>query len=123
MSEGATNQLAPAGRNVRRNVRRLREQHGYSYVELSERLAREGRSISTLGLSALERGERCVDIDDLVALAAVFDLGPEQLLQPPEDCGNCHGAPPLGFICMECDTTGLPARRRAGLGPTPEPAG
>lgn len=104
MSEGAKNPLGPAGHNARRNVQRLREQRRYSYVELSERLARTGRSIPVLGLSRLERGERRVDVDDLVALAAVFGLSPQQLLEPPAECENCHGAPPPGFICASCGT-------------------
>jgi hypothetical protein len=61
-----------------------------------------------LGLSAIDAGERHVDVDDLVALAAVFNLGVEELLQPPADCETCHGAPPTGFMCMECETSGLP---------------
>jgi hypothetical protein len=37
-------------------------------------------------------------------------MGVEELLQPPADCETCHGAPPPGFICMECETSGLPDR-------------
>lgn len=100
--------LGPAGNNVRRNVRRLREQRRWSYREVEERLSRAGRAISTLGLSAIDTGERTVDVDDLVALATVFDLSVEELLQPPADCATCHGAPPPGFMCMECETSAVP---------------
>lgn len=100
--------LGPAGNNVRRNVRRLREQHRWSYREVEERLSRAGRAISTLALSAIDTGERRVDVDDLVALATVFDLSVEKLLQPPADCDICHGAPPPGFMCMECETSAVP---------------
>lgn len=100
--------LGPAGNNVRRNVRRLRERRQWSYREVEERLAEAGRSIPVLELSAIDTGERHVDVDDLVALAAVFDLSVEKLLQPPADCGTCHGAPPPGFMCMECNTSELP---------------
>lgn len=100
--------LGPAGHNLRRNIRRLREQHQWSYREVEERLSRAGRIIPTLGLSAIDTGERHVDVDDLVALAAIFDLSVEELLQPPADCGTCHGAPPTGFMCMECETGRLP---------------
>lgn len=99
---------APAGRNVRRNVRRLREERRYSYGELSERLAEQGRHIPTVELGWLEAGERRVDVDDLLALAAVFGLEVGQLIEPPAECANCHGSPPPRFICMECETTGLP---------------
>ncbi|MGW6144432.1 helix-turn-helix domain-containing protein [Streptomyces sp. NPDC055140] len=110
MSEAAAYPLGPAGRNVRLNVRRLREELRYSYAELSERLARQGRHIHTVELGRLEAGERRVDVDDLLALAAVFGMEVGQLIEPPAECGNCQGAPPLGFICMECETTGLPTR-------------
>ncbi|MGW3144855.1 helix-turn-helix domain-containing protein [Streptomyces sp. NPDC001177] len=93
---------------MRRNIRRLREQRGWSYREVEERLARVGRAIPTVELSAIDAGERHVDVDDLVALAAVFDLSVEELLRPPADCETCHGAPPAGFMCMECETSGLP---------------
>jgi transcriptional regulator with XRE-family HTH domain len=110
MSETARGPRGPAGNNVRRNVRRLREQRRWSYREVEERLARVGRAIPVLAQSAIDAGERRVDVDDLVALAAVFGLTPRELLEPPEDCGTCHGAPPRGFMCMECETSGLPER-------------
>lgn len=100
--------LGSAGRNLRRNVRRLREQRCWSYREVEERLSRAGRAIPALGLSAIEAGERHADVDDLVALAAVFDLGVEELLEPPASCDTCHGAPPPGFMCMECETSAPP---------------
>ncbi|MEJ8671882.1 helix-turn-helix transcriptional regulator [Streptomyces sp. MS1.AVA.1] len=100
--------LGPAGRNLRRNIRRLREHRQWSYREAEARLSKAGRAISTLGLSAIESGERHVDVDDLVALAAVFDLGIEELLRPPAGCDTCHGAPPAGFMCLECETSALP---------------
>ncbi len=109
MSEVAS-PLGAAGHNVRRNIRRLREQHRWSYRDVEERLAQAGRAIPVLALSAIDTGERRVDVDDLVALAAVFNLGVEDLLQPPADCDTCHGAPPAGFMCMECDTSALPRR-------------
>lgn len=110
MSEPPRNPLGPAGRNAQRNIRRLREERRFSYAELAERLAGAGHRMDVLDLSALERGERRVDVDDLVALAAVFGRSLDQMLAPPAECENCHGAPPVGFICIRCETTGLPAR-------------
>lgn len=108
MSETSKGPLGPAGNNVRRNISRLREQRGWGYREVEERLSRVGRAISTLGLSAIDTGQRRVEVDDLVALAAVFELDVEELLRPPANCETCHGAPPTGFMCLECETSGLP---------------
>lgn len=111
MSGTPRSPLGPAGNNVRRNIRRLREQRHWSYRDVEERLARADRAIPSVELGWIDAGERRVDVDDLVALAAVFDLSVEELLLPPADCETCHGAPPAGFMCMECETSGLPARR------------
>lgn len=100
--------LGPAGRNVRINVRRLREERLWSYKDVADRLARAGRPIDTLELGDVDAGTRRVDVDDLVALAGVFSLSPAQLLEPPADCEQCHGAPPTGFICMRCEGASLP---------------
>lgn len=110
MSETARGPLGAAGNNLRRNIRRLREQRRWSYREVEERLAQAGRLITALAVSAIDSGERRVDVDDLVALATVFDVGIEELLQPPAGCETCHGAPPPGFMCLECETRRLPGR-------------
>jgi transcriptional regulator with XRE-family HTH domain len=97
--------LGSAGQQVAANVRRIREAHRLTYVELSQRLAEAGRSVAVLGLRRIERGERRVDVDDLIALADVFGVRPEALWEPPAECETCHGAPPPGFACTECGTT------------------
>jgi transcriptional regulator with XRE-family HTH domain len=51
---------------------------------LSRQLAEVGREIPPLGLRRIESGERRVDVDDLVALAVVFDVSPLALLLPTE---------------------------------------
>lgn len=82
--------LGPVGEALRHNIRRIREAHRLTYVELSERLAAAGRPIPVLGLRRVERGERRVDVDDLVALALVLDVSPALLLLPREEP---HGDP------------------------------
>lgn len=111
MRETSNGPLGPAGNNVRRNIRRLREQRLWSYREVEERLAQAGRAIPVLAQSAIDMGERHVDVDDLVAFAAVFGQDVEDLLRPPADCETCHGEPPRGFMCLECETSGLPERK------------
>ncbi len=83
------NPLGPVGEVVRQNVKTLREEQNLSLVALSRRLAElAGRPIPTLGLSRIEAGERRVDADDLVALAAALGVSPVTLLLPREDPGG-----------------------------------
>lgn len=80
------NPLGPVGEAVRQNVKTLREEQNLSLAALSRRLSElVGRSIPTLGLSRIENGERRVDADDLVALAAALGVSPVTLLLPRED--------------------------------------
>ena len=76
--------LGPVGGYVIRNLSRFRGR--LTYRELSERLSQLGRPIPTLGLSRIERGERRVDVDDLMALAIALGVNPIALLIP-EDAG------------------------------------
>ena len=63
-------------------MRRFREERRLRYAELSRQLADIGRDIPPLGLRRIESGERRVDVDDLAALAVVFDVSPLALLFP-----------------------------------------
>lgn len=76
------NPLGPSGARVMENLKQIREERRLSYRELSDRLAELGRPIPTLGLSRIEKGERRVDADDLVALALALDVTPSRLLLP-----------------------------------------
>lgn len=82
MAEKQKTPLGPAGETLRENVKRIREGQRLTYVELSERLAAIGRSIPVLGLRRIERGERRVDVDDLLALAYALGVPPVDLLVP-----------------------------------------
>ncbi|MBQ0863385.1 MULTISPECIES: helix-turn-helix domain-containing protein [Streptomyces] len=84
----AANPLGPVGLTVQRNVKRLREEQNLGLAALSRRLDGIGRKIPTLGLSRIESGERRVDADDLVALAAALDVSPVTLMLPAEDPGE-----------------------------------
>jgi transcriptional regulator with XRE-family HTH domain len=72
----------PVGRRIGTTVRRIRHERGLDLRELADRLAEEGHPIKLAQLSKLERGERRVDVDDLVALALVLNVTPNQLLMP-----------------------------------------
>lgn len=82
------NPLGPTGLTVQRNVKRLREQQNLSLAEVSRRLDKIGRKIPVLGLSRIEAGERRVDADDLVALAAVLRVSVPALLLPHQNPGG-----------------------------------
>lgn len=81
---------------MRANVKRIREARGFSYRQLSDLLEELGRPIPTLGLSRIEKGERRVDADDLVAIAVALGVNPSALLLPvdvgPYDVLDVTGA-------------------------------
>lgn len=98
-----TGSQGEVGERVRRNVQLLRKARRMTYVELSAVLHGLGRPIPVLGLRRIEAGTRRVDVDDLAVLAEVFGAPPAALLEPLPECSTCHGAPPPGFSCTECD--------------------
>lgn len=75
-------EVGPTGKTVADNLARLRKVRGYSTRQLATELERKGRSVSASGITRMEKGERVVTADDLVALAAVFGVSPVSLLLP-----------------------------------------
>lgn len=61
------------------NVSRIRVAKELSYAELSRRLSVGGWSLPVLSLARLEKRERRVDVDDLIALAAALEVPPSEL--------------------------------------------
>lgn len=86
------------GETVRVNFKRLRG--GMQYKELAQKLEAIGRPIPTLGLRRIEAGERRVDVDDLMALAVVFDVSPLTLLLPA-DGSRVLASPMTGVLDRE----------------------
>jgi transcriptional regulator with XRE-family HTH domain len=79
-----SNELGPTGRQVAANVRRLRTVRGLTTTELARRLTEEhGRPTIPGAITRIEHGKRRVDVDDLLALAAAFQVSPSALLLPP----------------------------------------
>jgi transcriptional regulator with XRE-family HTH domain len=72
--------LGEVGAAVMRNVAEIRQRKRMTYQALSVRLQQLGRPIPTLGLSRIERGERRVDADDLVALSRALETDVSVLL-------------------------------------------
>jgi transcriptional regulator with XRE-family HTH domain len=75
-------ELGPTGVTVAHNIRRLREARRLGHTALSQELADAGRDIAPLGLRRIETGDRRVDVDDLLALAAALEVPPNILLMP-----------------------------------------
>lgn len=81
----------PTGRTVADNVRRIRDEvRGWSTYELSRKLSDAGRPISASALAKVERGERRVDVGDLMALAVALEVHPAALLFPPSIDGDAE---------------------------------
>ncbi|WP_328389686.1 helix-turn-helix domain-containing protein [Nocardia sp. NBC_00416] len=76
------NPFGPTGDTVRNNVLRYRNRMNLGYADLARRLEALGRPIPVLGLSRIERGERRIDVDDLMALAVALGVSPTSLLLP-----------------------------------------
>ncbi|MEU7764347.1 helix-turn-helix transcriptional regulator [Nocardia sp. NPDC049190] len=76
------NPLGATGETVRGNVKAHRERLNLGFADLARRLDDLGRPIPVLGLSRIEKGERRIDADDLVSLAAALEISPLTLLMP-----------------------------------------
>lgn len=75
-------EVGPTGRTVAANIARLRERRGLTTRQLSATLERAGRAIPASGITRMEKAERVVTVDELVALAAAFGVSPSALLLP-----------------------------------------
>ncbi len=72
----------PTSKRVAENVLKWRKARQMQQKELSAALARLGRPMLPTVISKIERGDRRVDVDDLVSLAAALDVSPSALLFP-----------------------------------------
>lgn len=89
------NDIGPTGKTVGENIGRVRKGQRISLQQLESKLDEMGRRISLSGLSKIERGERRVDVDDLMAIAIALDVAPTTLLLPagePADVVTVTGA-------------------------------
>lgn len=72
----------PAASQVARNIQRVRKARQLKQSEVSERLAAAGRPTLPTVVSKIERGERRIEVDDLVAFGRALDVPPVLLLFP-----------------------------------------
>jgi transcriptional regulator with XRE-family HTH domain len=70
---------------VAANLRRIRRDHELTTAMLSRRLSEIGHPIADTGITKIEKGQRRVDVDDLVALAVALGVTPNTLLLPEVD--------------------------------------
>ena len=73
----------PTSERVADNVERIRKARQLNQKELSALLKGVGRPMLPTVVSKIERGERRIDVDDLVALALALNVSPMTLLLPP----------------------------------------
>lgn len=85
---GKKSTIGPSGETAASNITRLREDMNLSYAELSRRLTAAGQPIPELGLRNIEKLQRKIDVDELVALAYVLGTTPSYLLLPEEKPEN-----------------------------------
>jgi len=74
--------MGAASERIAANLRRIRAIRGLTTYQLSERLAAIGHTLRPTGITYIEAGTRRVDVDDLVALAAVLNCSPNRLIMP-----------------------------------------
>lgn len=76
------NDTGPTAAEVARNVARYRKAVGWTAEHLAAELQSAGRRATRDTVMKMESGARRIDVDDLVALAYVFDVTPLALLLP-----------------------------------------
>lgn len=94
--------IGPTGDQLRKNLVRLRALRNLTTRGLSEICTRLGRPIPPTGITRIEKGERRVDVDDLLTLASALQVPYQRLIDVPSECATCEGTPPTGFTCKEC---------------------
>jgi transcriptional regulator with XRE-family HTH domain len=82
---GRAKEPGPTSVRTARNLKQVRQERGVSYAELSRRLKALLHPILDTGIMKIEKGERRVDVDDLVALALALGVTPNTLILPGLD--------------------------------------
>jgi transcriptional regulator with XRE-family HTH domain len=81
-------QYGPTAAVVAENVQRFRRRRELSIYQLSAALKKAGRPITPAAVGKIERQQRQVTVDDLMALAVVLQVNPAMLLLPPTIKGD-----------------------------------
>ncbi|MFI6334161.1 helix-turn-helix domain-containing protein [Streptomyces sp. NPDC050535] len=70
------------------NLKALRESMQLTTEQLADQVTRLGRPMRANTITKIEKGQRRVDVDDLMALAVALDTSPGRLLMPPTLVGD-----------------------------------
>jgi transcriptional regulator with XRE-family HTH domain len=74
--------VGPVGSRLAERLFELRKDAGLTQTQLAAKLTLLGRPMLISALSRIEKGQRRVDVDDLVALALALNTSPNHLLLP-----------------------------------------
>ncbi|MFF1413375.1 helix-turn-helix domain-containing protein [Streptomyces sp. NPDC058289] len=80
--ERRANDLGPVGAHVAANLKALRASLLLTTEQLAERMTGLGRPMHANTITRMEKKQRRVDVDDLVALALALETRPDALLLP-----------------------------------------
>ncbi|MDX3641434.1 helix-turn-helix transcriptional regulator [Streptomyces sp. MB09-02B] len=78
-------ETGPTGERVAANIAKIRRQRGWDQRKLADRMTEVGRPMRASVISKIEKGDRRVDVDDLVALARALKVSPVTLMLPGRD--------------------------------------
>ncbi|SEF37695.1 Helix-turn-helix domain-containing protein [Amycolatopsis pretoriensis] len=76
--------LGPVGERLAERLTALRRAAGLTQADLAAKLKALERPVLISALSRIEKGQRRVDVDDLVALALALGVSPNHLLLPAQ---------------------------------------
>lgn len=82
---GIKKEPGPTATRVAEAMRRIRRGQNLTTAELSRRLSALRYPIADTGITKAEKGDRRVDVDDLVPLALALGITPNTLLMPDAD--------------------------------------
>lgn len=82
------NELGPSGTRVAENIKQVRESLPLTTEQLAERVTAYGRPMRANTITKIEKMQRRVDVDDLVALALALRVSVNALLLPTGGDGS-----------------------------------
>lgn len=94
------NELGPIGVHVAANVKRIRAKLPLTTEQLAVKVTALGRPMRANTITKIEKEQRRVDVDDLVALAVALETRPDALLLPFRVTGDVELAANLSVAAV-----------------------